>query len=1265
VLKVLCLTYISLIARSQLPETQATTENVAEQQYRLSTMLGLDEHVENGMLPFEDGRVPGSCAWLAARPLYQIWQAAQPSSRPIFWLEGNPGFGKSTLCAHTIEGLAQRELSCSYFFFKHGDATRSTVAKCLIALANQMAMSDLRVLEGLLAMQHDILQIKHWDEKTIWRKLFVGCIFPSQTKTTHYWIIDAVDECKRFPVLLSLLAQIPPNLRLFVTSRTTLQIEKNRTMLVDLCEVYRLQEKDTLDDIGLFVESRMDRLPAGNDDDRQRLKQNILEKSSGSFLWTTLVVKELELAYSEESAEEILNETPVDMNQFYAKMVETILENRRAVKLAASIFLWTLFSLRPLKVSELQSALKLDTGQTVHNLEKSITAICGQLVIVNSMNEVGIVHETARAYLLQDGSFPGLAEGRQSHTRIAGLCLYALAEHFPRNPTIWQRRPIPSDFDIALTSYACEYFSDHLYLSTSEDPLNWDLLNKFLQKNTSIWIESLAKMGNLRPIPRTAKNLQGYMKRRLKYTSILDTTRDDLEMWSTDLLRLHGKFGSHLQLSPSSIHSIIPAMCPSDSNLAVKNTSRLPQSRLRIKGVIEQSWNDCLIQIDYPARQTGALAHGDRHVAVALSDGMVTVYHHDSAHPRSMHDHGERVKTLSFSDNDQYLASSGLKSVKVWDITSGTLLYTFDTVRQALFMHFVGDSALVAATQDSRVIAWHLHDGTVSRQWSWTDKMLVSGQNQPQQQPAKAHISESGVMAVCYRGLPVQLFDLETEQFIGCCSRDTMSLNGGTSNHIPVDSLAIKESSESFDTLLIVSYGDGELVIYDVASLQLRSRTTRVYAHSLACSPNGYILVTGSSQGAIQIFEFGGGFGDQLTLIYRIDAYDDGIRSMSFSRDGSNFADIRGSQYRMWQPTVLMRSDDQEFSQKQLNSATSVAPKSVPMSEGALAAETTTICSHPNAGYVFCGKQNGHVVAFETSHATQSQFLYQHATNISVTATVYNKIRSILASVDESGRILVYTVVVTDIDCKIDSHVADIRTNDTAMTLLLNPSGTMILVQRKTALDIWSMEGIKGHTISRSTLDGDGQTYSDRVLLNHPLDPHSFICVDSDELQTHSWEGQVSISGLSIENHSHTDKSLKSPTTIVNIQRASPGSPSASATLRAWRPVEQANTLTFAASTPILGIHVDKIRQIIAVEGDLALFIDTSFWVCSIDLSKNARSTLGIKRHFFLLSEWRNSDGRFVVEYIPKDRDFVVAKRDGILVLSAGLRLEEPWLPHS
>lgn len=166
-------------------------------------------------MPLEDARVPGSCVWLTAKPLYQTWQAAQPGSRSIFWLIGNAGSGKSTLCAHVIDDLKKRNLSCSYFFFKHGDATKSIVAKCLLALVYQMAMSDMHLLQRLLAMQQNGPHIEQWDERTIWRNLFAGCIFKSQNIAPRYLVIDAVDECLRFPVLLSLFSQAPPHLRIF------------------------------------------------------------------------------------------------------------------------------------------------------------------------------------------------------------------------------------------------------------------------------------------------------------------------------------------------------------------------------------------------------------------------------------------------------------------------------------------------------------------------------------------------------------------------------------------------------------------------------------------------------------------------------------------------------------------------------------------------------------------------------------------------------------------------------------------------------------------------------------------------------------------------------------------------------------------------------------------------------------------------------------------------------------------------------------------
>jgi len=117
-------------------------------------------------------------------------------------------------------------------------------------------------------------------------------------------------------------------------------------------------------------------------------------------------------------------------------------------------------------------------------------------------------------------------------------------------------------------------------------------------------------------------------------------------------------------------------------------------------------------------------------------------------------------------------------------------------------------------------------------------------------------------------------------------------------------------------------------------STELRYRIRDVYAHSLACSPDGRTLVTGSSRGTIQIFEFAGSEGENLSLIYRINAYEDGIRGIAFSSDSLRFADIRGSQCRIWEPAVLVYNDLDEGSQSELSQAIPLGPKSVSMLEG-------------------------------------------------------------------------------------------------------------------------------------------------------------------------------------------------------------------------------------------------------------------------------------------------------------------------------------------
>jgi NACHT domain len=458
------------------------------------------------LLALEDIRVPGSCEWLMMKQPYYSWRTVGPGSKPILWLTGSPGSGKSVLCSHIINDLQSHNLRSSYFFFKHGNVTKSTISGCLRAMAYQIAQSDDAVLQRVLEFGQDTSSWEHWDERTIWRKLFIGCIFEKTSQLPQFWVIDALDECQKVPLFLTLIAKIPSYLRIILTSRNSPEIEQGLATLGPLAERYQVRAEDTTVDLSIFVNSKMDCLPAGDYRSRVKLKERILRKASGSFLWVSLIIRELENVYSEESIEEVLDDVPADMNKLYSRVLESVARNGRATRLAKSIFMWTLLSRRTLTLPELQHAIKLDINETVPNLGKSIPAICGQLVCVDQSNRAQCIHQTAQAFLLRQDLYSNLAVNKkESHNRIAEICLRFLSESLVRGTRLRKMKPTPATLglDAEFAEYACFFFSDHLQRCSFKDEKTWNLLCEFLTSNVLSWIEYLASAGKIHHITRT------------------------------------------------------------------------------------------------------------------------------------------------------------------------------------------------------------------------------------------------------------------------------------------------------------------------------------------------------------------------------------------------------------------------------------------------------------------------------------------------------------------------------------------------------------------------------------------------------------------------------------------------------------------------------------------------------------------------------------------------------------------------------------------
>ncbi|MCJ1251592.1 hypothetical protein MMC30_008827 [Trapelia coarctata] len=1230
--------------------------------HRLALLIGVTDLPEDDLLALEDARIAGSCEWLTSRPEFEEWSIPWSSSPSILWLNGNPATGKSVLASHVINHLEGHNHDCSYFFFKHGITTKSSISDCLRSLAYQMALSNVEVRRRLLQLEESGVTLEKNDEKAIWRKLFLGGVFQATFVQPQYWVIDALDECGKFQSLFPMISNIGSHMpvRIFLTSRKTQELQRSFGQLSPKATSLEVVVSDTLDDIKLFIATKIDRLSVGEGESSVKLQERILEKSGGSFLWVRLVMQELEHVWSEEGIEEVLNEIPADMNMLYTRTLENMSKVARAAKLAKAILTWVVCSSRLLTLREMQSALKLDINETVQSLEKSIASTCGQLVFVDQRSRVQMVHQTARDFLLQENLDSEFAVKKsQGHARLATKCLEFLASSDFRPP----RTPMPKHgiksvpaTDRPLSDYASAYFSDHLYKASSFDSEPWDALYEFLGTNILSWMEHLARSGDLHYITHTATNLRAYLDRRAKYYPPIGQQVQTVEAWSVDMIRVSAKFRTSLLSSPASIHWLVPPMCPAESIIAQKFTS--PHRGLTVKGSTVRKWDDCLSQINYHGSQATAVSCGSRFFAVGLSTGKVILYSCVSGQQHRILEHAERVKILRIGAQNKFLASSGLRYVRIWDINMGHQIWTFNMSHQALTLDFTGeDECLMAATQGDYLACWDLLDGSERARVQWHDGYEAANQKRQRPSPTHAVISpDRNLLAVSYRGCPILLFDIEAEMFFGECVRRNGSSTGSTMTHYPPVAMAFNPNRDF--NLLIASYGDGELIIYDPWTLELKHRFPAVNAQTLACSPDGRTLVTGGSFGTLRIFDMDGVRDVGLTLIYRIDAYEEGIKSLVFSNDGLRFIDIRGSQCRVWEPAALVRGDSQDGDQSEISDPVPMVPTTVGMIESGLKVDITAIACHHGGEIVFCGKQDGSVTVFLTEDGLENGLLYKHVSNIAVTSLIWGQEQNILVSADESSRVIVRRIAKTHNGWSASEILADQRFGGSISGLLLNSSNDRLLVSGEESHDMWTVHGEKlGSKASKE--------HNSRYALCHPLQSDALILIGPTVARIAMWQDLKELTETDgIRLNRCYEPSVGSITSSVFYQSGSilaellKGSGDQSTSrLECWNAGDF--VATSASVEPLPGFEAlgPRVEHIIAIIGTTFLYLDTDLWVCSLDIRTFA-ITSQVRRHFFIPSDWQSNSGAILFR-VNSRNEFVFAKKHELMIIKRGLDYSE------
>jgi WD40 repeat protein len=1233
----------------------------------LQKYLGVPENPENDLATVEAARLSGTCEWFSHKNSFLNWEQYDPESPSILWVMGKPGTGKSVLAGHVIDHIQKAGASCSFFFFKHG----SRLDSCLRSLAFQMAFSNAQIRKALLEIQQDEIHLDMENERMIWQKLFLNGIFRAEL-SRHYWVIDALDQCVNsscfFALMLAKLDGTVP-LRILITSRETSELEKNfMTLGSRRFRSERISTADTLPDIKLLIEAKSQSFVVIDDKDRASLLEKILEKSQGSLLWTDLVLNELSNSWSEEEINKVLEKVPPGMESLYQRTLETMAQATTGKKLSNAILTWATCATRPLTTDELSGALKFDIKETVPKVEGAIAALCGQLVNVDKFGKVQIVHETAREFLLNATfKFEQAINKRDAHTRIARACLTYLTEDGMRPPRSGRRVSVMADAQrrAGFALYACEAFSYHL---SEADALANDILflvDKFLQMNVLSWIEIMARTQNLMALIRTAKHLRTYFKMRVAEAhSILGKEMLLLRGWITDLVRIVAKFGDALIMSPTAIYSLVLPFCPTETTVySVARSGR----RVSVLGLANTQWADRLSCIEFSEGRTSAICHGEEFFAIGLITGAISLYNATSFQECRILKHGEAVRFLQFKSKSNLMASCGLKTIHVWDVRSGQIIYKYPAPPRCIDLLF-DENLLLAASQSNYLASWDLDsDGAQKPDRPWND----SGGNP--ESPVRSSLRAISIsighkmLAAAHIGQPITLWDLETDSFYGSCGKKLA--NGETSTH-PVSTLVFNPNVNI--GLLIVSYLDGELMLLDpFADQELKG--FRANCHTLVASPDGRLLAGGAGSGVVQIYEF-----ETLRLLYRIKSSDVYIKQIAFSRDNLHFMDIRGSQCNIWEPALLLEElvADDSKSGNGITESVSVAasePTKVKIS---------AMIKHPREEVLFCGKQDGTVSVYDSRTGSPLQTLYSHRSLVRILA--WGSQENILISIDASNGIIAWKMN------KIlqEGWITEERKFQSRLDcgwaisqILLNEAAGKFILSTRGSDHFWSIDGQQL----------DVRTYPKKSVIrkwiHHPQSTLHMICIDGSAARIFAWSDWSEIACISLDIVT-TELQFKAVTSFTsNHQKRILLELSELDGSTNTRSLQLLDSTSFSVpqyylfgdkteasgfkedtrttvvadeavvpinSSPLLGPLTHCVAHVIGIRDPSKLiFLDTHSWVCSVDLGALDGTSMSYVRHFFVPYDWF-SGTRDLICMISK-RNVLFARNDNVVVVQGGL----------
>ena len=461
--------------------------------------------------------------------LFQIKEWAKlPEGKPIFWLNGRAGTGKSTIARTVARNFQQVGILGATFFFKRGEGDRGNAMKLFQTIAWQLVKPIPQLIPAIQKAINDEPDIAGKSLKEQFDKLLLQPLLSltSSQALAMVIVIDALDECERdedMRIVVQLLSQLRRSkavyVRVFLTSRPEWPILEEFSKITSYNEdliLHEVPEPVLKRDISLFLESRLieirkaGSLPnswPGNAD-----FHNLVNLSAPLFIFAATVCRILEDPHwdPKESLVEILahKNDGSELNATYLPVMNRLLKGQteRKERILVDDFQEIVGTIVMLESPFSVISLSQFIGLPQEHIYRRLNLLHSVLNISNDPTQpVRLFHLSFRDYLLDHETrkkTPFGLDSKEMHYKLTVKCL-SMCKNLRKNlcalPSEGTYRAEIDRQEIndclpATLQYACQYWAHHLVQCQNMDKVMHDAF-LFLQVHFLHWVEAMSLLG--------------------------------------------------------------------------------------------------------------------------------------------------------------------------------------------------------------------------------------------------------------------------------------------------------------------------------------------------------------------------------------------------------------------------------------------------------------------------------------------------------------------------------------------------------------------------------------------------------------------------------------------------------------------------------------------------------------------------------------------------------------------------------------------------